>query len=63
MQTRNTGSLIYKEVNEFENKKNLEKEFGKDDKKGKIDKEIDRLNKQIDTFVKQMVISYLHLKI
>ena len=60
-QTRNTGKFFdTKEVNDLQDKiKDLEKEIGTGDKKGKIDKEIERLNKQIDTFVKQGGTNFL----
>ena len=60
-QTRNTGKFFdTKEVNDLQKKiGDLEKEIGTEDKKGKIDKEIERLNNQINTFVKQGGTNFL----
>ena len=60
-QTRNTGKFFdTKEVNDLQKKiGDLEKEIGTEDKKGKIDKEIEILNRQIETLVKKGGTNFL----
>ena len=60
-QTRNTGMFFdTKEVNDLEDKiKDLEKDIGTKDKPGKIDKDIERLNNQINTLVKNGGTNFL----